>query len=591
MLNSKNVLPHFILLIAFVARVAGLANLPPGWRDDEVIEATVHARRVLSGDLPFYFVEAEGHEPLYHYTAAAWIALTGNSLFGVRVLSAFFGLAAVAGAYRVSCQLFGRRTAAVTALLLAVSFWALMYSRVKLRHIAELPFALLALSSLIAAIKTNSRRAALAGGVLSALGLYTYPAALALPIIFIALMLYFGVLKQWRRASIVGIALGVAVALYAPLTIQISLNAQRLAVVGGPLAALRQGDWWPVFENFVATLAMFGNQGDPEALYNIPGRPVFGAVAFYIFLAGVVIAITRWRDWRYALMIIWLVGGLAPTIASTPPASLGHSITALPATFLLTVLPVTTAWRSHSTWRRVLAVVLIAGVAFRDLTDYFRHWAALPEVRFLYKADLHSFASSVRHLQPQTYVLDGTLSIWDRRAFALEGVHSASPARFVNAEWATVFTPAPALSNFEPATWQRQFSPVNSLPTPVAFENGLTFVGWSQQGSEIIGYWHVEFTYAIEEPVVGASVASPPFPAFVFAHLVAPNGELAGGSDRFDVDAFALQPGDRFAQRHVFNVPPGAYALIVGLYNQTTGVRYLTLDGNDSVRVGEVIIP
>ncbi len=83
--------PALVLLLAFALRVVGLNTIPPGWRDDEVIETTVHAQLVLDGHYPLYFIQAEGHEPIYHYLSAGWIALVGSSLFSVRLVSAFFG--------------------------------------------------------------------------------------------------------------------------------------------------------------------------------------------------------------------------------------------------------------------------------------------------------------------------------------------------------------------------------------------------------------------------------------------------------------------------------------------------------------------
>src|SRR3972149_10260928 len=89
-----------ILLLAFALRVVGLDTVPPGWRDDEVIETTVHAQLVLDGHYPLYFIQAEGHEPIYHYFSAGWIALVGHSLFSVRMVSVFFGLLPVDAPYR-----------------------------------------------------------------------------------------------------------------------------------------------------------------------------------------------------------------------------------------------------------------------------------------------------------------------------------------------------------------------------------------------------------------------------------------------------------------------------------------------------------
>ena len=40
-----------ITLLAFGLRVVALADVPPGWRDDELIETLVISRNILGGDL------------------------------------------------------------------------------------------------------------------------------------------------------------------------------------------------------------------------------------------------------------------------------------------------------------------------------------------------------------------------------------------------------------------------------------------------------------------------------------------------------------------------------------------------------------
>ncbi len=135
--RTELVLSTLILLLAAWLRVYRLSDLPPGWRDDEVVETTIHAALVLDGRGPLYFPQAEGHEPLFHYLSAGWIALAGRSLFSVRLLPVFLGLLSVAALYRLARRLFGPSAALLAAGGLAVSFWGLMYARFKLRHVAE----------------------------------------------------------------------------------------------------------------------------------------------------------------------------------------------------------------------------------------------------------------------------------------------------------------------------------------------------------------------------------------------------------------------------------------------------------------------
>ncbi len=630
-----------VLLLAFFLRVIGLNTIPPGWRDDEVIETTVHAQFVLDGERPLYFIQAEGHEPLYHYLTAGWIALAGRSLFSVRLVSVFFGLLTVAATYRFTRQLFGPRAGLLAALLLAVSFWALMYSRIKIRHTAELPFALLAFSHLwkiignqrpiigaksdqpSPAVKRSShlsfvlRRSSFVIRHSSfivlflTLALYSYLAATTLLFIIPAFLLYclmtFYVLRlahsQYRNLRYAFISLALAAFLYLPLANAIRSNAQRLNVVGGPLNALRNGEIQPLIQSTVGALAMFGNTGDNEALYNIPGRPIFNIIGFYFFLGGVLLSLWRWRDPRYALLLIWLVGGLMPGFVSNPPGSLGHTITALPVTYILAVLPIIyfSPQRTQSAQRNskklsvfsvvnILGACLFASIALQDLPDYFWHWPALPEVRYLYRADLHAKAKTLRGEPPATYVLSGSLSKWDRVAFTLEGVKFSSPPRWVNAEWATIFPAQDNLLLYSPAPWQL-YSPPPDHPESIHFSNDLIFEGWRQQEREVYTYWQVGPAYTAAESDMGPSVASPPFPAFIFLHLLDANGALVAGSDRFDADAFTLQPGDRYWQRHTFDAPAGSYTLEIGLYDPTTGERYLTAEGRDAVMLGAVILP
>lgn len=604
-----------VLLVAFALRAAGLDSLPPGWRDDEVIETTVHAQIVLDGHYPLYFIQAEGHEPVYHYLTAAWIAAAGRSLLSVRLVSAFFGLLSVACAGRLTRQLFGLRTGLLVACLVAVSFWALMYSRTKIRHISELPFILLGFSALFDMLKARTRRqealdVARSAGFF-ALGLYSYLAAAAALLCLAAFGTYLlaaAHLKRtgdWRvrggrRPAIsVFLVLAIATGAYLPLANAIRANATRLGVVGGPLTAARAGDLQPLAGNTARTLAMFGNIGDNEALYNIPGRPVLGIIGFYFFLGGLLISLVRWRDPRHAFLVIWLMCGLAPGFASNPPASLGHVITSLPVTYILTVLPLTQLRIQPSTVSRLrspayvarifLGALLLSSAILREIPDYFSRWPELPAVRFLYKADLHALARQLQGRAAATYVLSGPLSKWDRIAFTLEGLSLETPPRWVNGEWAIVFPAGQAQALFTPAAWQTDRPPQHAAS--VRFSDDLIFEGWTQLGGDLIAHWQVGPGYSAVEPDIGSSVASPPFSVKAFIHLLDAQGALVAGSDRFDIDPYTLRPGDRFLQKHVLEAPPGRFAIAVGLYDPATGVRYQTSEGGDAFQLGEISIP
>jgi len=247
--RTERILIVLVLLAAAWLRVYHLDNVPPGWRDDEVVETTVHAALIQQGHWLLFFPQAEGHEPLYHYLSAAWISAAGSSLFIVRLLSVFFGLLSVAALYQLARHLFGGRVALVAYLFVF--------------HRPLLP-------------------------------------------------------GRWRALAL---AAGATVVLVLPLAVAIARTPQgqaRLSVVGAPLADLLRGDPRYVLRNTAETLAMPAFTGDPEYLYNIPGRPLFEPLGALLFGLGVLLAAWHWRQPRYAFVLIWLLGGLAPAFVSTP---------------------------------------------------------------------------------------------------------------------------------------------------------------------------------------------------------------------------------------------------------------------------------
>jgi hypothetical protein len=296
---------------------------------------------------------------------------------------------------------------------------------------------------------------------------------------------------------------------------------------------------------------------------------------------GVGICLWKWRDERYAFLLIWLIVGIAPAFVSVPAASLSHTITALPVTYMIAALTVIPNARPHMSFFTISAAILISSIALRDIPDYFFRWSSLPEVRYLYKSDLHEQTQKLKDAPPQIYVLNGVLNVWDRKAFLLEPIKFASPPRWVRKDWAMIFPSSPAIYLFDVGNWKNT-TPQHAMN--VEFENGLVFLGWDEINGDIVTHWRVSDGYTVVEPPMGASPESPPFPVFIFVHLNQ-NDKLVSGSDRFDVDAFTLQHGDQFLQRHSFDAPSGTYTVNVGLYNPNTGARIFA-NGRDTINIG-----
>jgi hypothetical protein len=66
-----------ILVLATFLRFWQLDSVPPGWRDDELINSLVISQHALDGDLAVYYADASGHEALYHVLNAYMLGYFG----------------------------------------------------------------------------------------------------------------------------------------------------------------------------------------------------------------------------------------------------------------------------------------------------------------------------------------------------------------------------------------------------------------------------------------------------------------------------------------------------------------------------------
>ncbi|GJM41997.1 MAG: hypothetical protein DHS20C20_22790 [Ardenticatenaceae bacterium] len=672
-----------ITFLAFVLRLWQLGQLPPGWRDDELINSLVISQHVLDGDFAVYYADASGHEALYHALNAVMLGLFGANWVGIRLLSAFLGTLAVPLTFQLGRKLFGRWVGLTAAAGLTVSFWGLMYARFGLRHVTMPVLILAAFYFFWRGFKKEDRgleirdwrlivtklQSPISNYLLAALfislGYYTYFAGRGVPLILLAFMGFVWLVKrpsfkqQWRAWLVM---LGITAVLAIPLIINLQNQPEtegRVEELAVPLVEARQGNFAPLREYVVTTLSMYHATGDGEWLYNIPDRPLFGVVGAFFFWAGVLLAFfdllrLAWRKLRrsaddsdaieHALpsvfLLLWWLAGIAPAFISIPPASLGHTILAQPATYILAALPIgkLVGWRLEIVeWRLArksplfnrqshlavfAAVLLVGSIAVRDLPDYFQRWPERGMVRFLYRANIQDVANYVNSSPELTdFGVSGLLAgPWDRVALEIGLVDdTAVRPRWFNAERAILISPPLSFVGF-PETAAAYEPLVNLVDPPVAagyyslvqteaqmlagrgeericFVNGLcwlTAVYDTETGRLELG-WQVAETLQLPPMPL---ISNPPPPGVyagprlqVFAQLLDAEGNFLAGDDGLWVDPVTLQPGDIFLQQHWIQLPENVVVetAAFGLYDPMTGERILTTDGRDhlSLEIGE----
>ncbi len=669
-MNRRLVLALGILLVAIVLRVGWHWYAPHGWREDELSNALVVSQHVLAGDVRLYYDDASGHEGLYHWLQAGTMALFGPGAAGIRGVSIACGVLEVLLLYLLAREMFNPRVAVVAALALAVSFWGLMYSRSGQRHISVTVTTLAAFYFLWRALHPTEESPSnfgfrisgfefrflsfdfLLAGLSLGVGFYTYFASRGVPLILLAFVVYLAIWqrsvlkKAWRGLLVTGLIAG---AMGLPLFLILQANPEaeaRVSELAAPIEAAREGDFSLIGGYALQTLSMFTHDGDPEVLYNVPNRPVFGPVGGGLFWGGVLWAAVQAlgrRDERCALLLLWLFAGLAPGALSMPPASLGHTILAQPAAMMMPALALDALW---TRWRKIgiaLAAVFLAWEGVRGPYDYFLVWPTDSFNRVLHHSDLHEAAvllnaepEDVRDVVIGSYLLEqwdqqvmrldlDPLREWRVRAFeprsamlypAGDGTARWVLPAYLRDSWAESYLLDP-LPMSTPYAYYRDTSSFSApfevegdsiapqesgvetrhaVSLQTRFDNGLALLAVSEITREgdvlaLVTAWEVGEALTLPERPL---FSKPPAPGqddtprlAIFVQLLDDAGQRVTGWDGLGIDPYTLYPGDRFLQRHdipMQDAAPGEYTVVVGLYNPMTGERHRdALSGQDHV--------
>jgi hypothetical protein len=380
------------------------------------------------------------------------MAVLGPTDLTVRLTTVVWGGLLVLLGYLLSRRLFGALPALITAAWMAVSFWCVMTSRIGLRAITlATTFAASAYAFWRAiplprekpkGLRSEPSSGSAVGGWLwwglSGLflgaSIYTYMASRAMPAVYVLFVAYLALLhvlrrkegretipaseepdvdwgpslsSRWKRQLVgVLVLLLIAAIVAAPLVHYLITHPeaeQRLEQLGGPIQEAFRGRFGGLWHRVSRSIPMFTVRGDPLWLYNIPDRPLLDVVGGAFLYAGLLVCLWRWRDPRYAFMLLWLVVGVAPALVTGPDATVLRSIAAQPAVFIIAALGLTAVARFFRQrlghWGRITAAVAVAALlvttGVRTVHAYFDVWGQHRDVRVAYH---HALVEQARYL-------------------------------------------------------------------------------------------------------------------------------------------------------------------------------------------------
>lgn len=621
-----------VFILALFMRVYQLDSVPLGVHYDEILNGEIALDALREG--PQYFYDrAGGREGLYHLFLTASFALPIPVAWQLRLPSVLLSLLGLLFTYLWVRRAFGQWAALTAGGLMAVSFWTVWMGRAALRVNTVTPVAAGAALLMVYLLVNDEsdpispgNRISLAKqlglGFVIGLCFYTYRAGYMVFVLFFAFAVY---LLVWHRDHARKFILPLVVASAMALPIFVLFLTQpeadpRFGVIAVPWQAMLGGDFGPVLQSIVDNIGMFFWQGDLEAHYNLPGRPIFEPVSGALFVTGLGLALWRWKEPLYAFCLLWLVVGLLPGIFTLPTPSFVHAVSAQGITYVFPGLAIG-ALSAYLKDRRPQAqmfvasflILLIAGNAIWTGIDYFQHWPSEPEVRGFHQSDLAQIAKDLEQEDrtPPVAICSSVLneedSFWrsgrqslpfmlNRNdvtvrwydcgdAQVLPGGGEQALFYFPNdtdfGEWlgeselfvveSTMLHEDVAKARVDVAQWKQTLvaallQPV-AVQAPVQFGNEMAFLGYAMNAEALAQ--RNEMTLMTVWEVIGRLPAQ----TSVFVHLMGDEETLLAQGDGFSTLSDTLAPGDFVIQLHRLQVPdktrPGEYPLSVGVYSRT----------------------
>jgi hypothetical protein len=276
---------------------------------------------------------------------------------------------------------------------------------------------ILALAGLAAGLQRNRLWPLIVAGVSTGLLPYSYISARFVPLLLLLLAasycwLHWSTVQEDVRRRLPGLALYFALALLIALPIlwHFALHPEDFSSRSRSLLIfdpqVNSGHLWRALgRNILDHLAVFGFYGDANWRHNYDGRPFLAWFEAIFFWIGLALALWRWSQLPYRMLLFWFAVLLLPAVLS-----LDHS----PNTFrMIGVMPVVFVLMSVGLWESLAFVLRKAGVQHRlaspllfallalgllsyryldTYRTYFTVWATNPEVYQSYHSEWTEFA-------------------------------------------------------------------------------------------------------------------------------------------------------------------------------------------------------
>ena len=393
----KPYLPEILLVIGLVAlafafRAFDLGGIPMNLGGDES-EMGLEARRVLDGILTNPFSSGwYSHPTMFFFLQSLALRFFGQTVVGLRMVSALIGTLTILSTYLLVRQLCGRGFALAVSVLLLAYPYHIQFSRIGLNNIADAFWAATVFFLAIRGTMTRQIGYFVAGGLALGLSQYFYHGVRLVPVMLAAYLTFWLIgERRTARAFVIPLIVFSVAALIAALPLVFyylqfpDMLTERYAQMGifpsgwlaDQVAQTGQNPLLLLATRTIERFTLFNLIPDFSGFY-APETPLLETFSAILFAYGFAYALYRWKERANFLFVLWFVSGVffgsvlildeagsARTLTLTVPVMFFVALGAFKlAETIATLL-------ARPQWRRYIVVAGIILLAFINLKFYF----------------------------------------------------------------------------------------------------------------------------------------------------------------------------------------------------------------------------
>jgi hypothetical protein len=404
------IFPILIFGTALVILGYKLMDIPPGLHGDEVLSINM-AASLGKGDIMPVVLDSQGYNGmtlLYYWMLAMLGKVFGTTIITGRWFSVFTGAAGLVFVYMLVKEIFNRRAAVITAMLLSTFFMMVFYSRNALLWIHVPAFAAASYYFFFKAVKSGKNRYFIISGIVLSMDLCFYSAGKAAPFAIFAWIALMYVRAETRRMIISnwkGIALMIFTMflIFLPVINYIFSHPDLYFLRMNGMNFLKN---YPsltekitaLTENIIRNIQMFMTISANGYCHNLPQKPFFDAFTAFAAISGAGYLIFTWKKSSSSFVILWVLFGLLPGFLSrlgVEDPYPARTVLAIPAVIIVVSLGVERVIaKLESLWPKYLklaaflcAAYFIAWFSFYNIRNYFILFPNDPHTQTYYRYD------------------------------------------------------------------------------------------------------------------------------------------------------------------------------------------------------------